>query len=125
MITDRAINALAAFIAEQRPDWQPPGIVAALRAERDSDPWQLAQRMLKRASDPANTAPRLQKRDLPLLVGCRRHPGAPVRTDGTCGVCWAESHAAEGAAPRFVRSSPSLAAVEARRRLGRREEAKR
>lgn len=94
-MTDRQVNALAAFIAEGT-SWDTPGIVAELRRQREHyDPWQLAAAMCKRASDPANTTPRLQPFDREGFVTCRRHPGAPVRTDGTCGRCYAEANAAE------------------------------
>lgn len=96
MLSDRACNALAVFIAEGRPDFDVPGIVAELRRQREHcDPWQLASAMCKRASDPANTTPRLQPFDRDGLVACARHPGAPTRTDGVCGRCFAEANAVE------------------------------
>lgn len=95
-MTDRQVNALAAFIAEGRDDWQAPGVVAELRRQREHfDPWQLAAAMLKRASDPGNTTPRLQPFDREGFVACRRHQGASTRTDGTCGVCFAEANGVE------------------------------
>src|SRR3954467_8200958 len=99
-ITDLGIRALAAFVADQRPDWDAPGVVAALRAEREHyDAWQLAAAMIRRAADPANLTPRLQTFDGEGgFVACRRHPGAPVRTDGCCGVCFAEAHESDEAA---------------------------
>ena len=64
MMTDRQINALAAFIADGRPDWQPQGVAAALRACRDDyDGWQLAAAMIRRASKPGNRTPQLQDFD--------------------------------------------------------------
>lgn len=94
-ITDLGVRALAAFIHEQRPDFDAAGIAAALRADRDtSDGWQLALRMIHRAADPRNTTPRLQPFDAPALVGCRRHPGAAIRTNGDCAVCFAERYEA-------------------------------
>ena len=86
-MTDRQVNALAAFIAEGR-DWDSPGIVAELRRQREHyDPWQLAAAMIKRASDPANLTPRLQGFDREGFVACGRHPGSTVRTDGLCATC--------------------------------------
>jgi len=94
-MTDRQVNALAAFLADGT-SWDTPGIVAELRRQRGHyDPWQLAAAMCKRASDPANLTPRLQPFDGEGFVGCRRHPGASVRTSGVCGVCHSEANAAE------------------------------
>lgn len=91
-MTDRQVNALAAFISEGREDFQAPGVVAELRRQREHyDPWQLAAAMIKRASDPANLTPRLQGFDREGFVACARHPGSTVRTDGTCGSCFADS----------------------------------
>jgi hypothetical protein len=91
-MTDRQVNALAAFVSEGRGDWQAPGVVAELRRQREHyDPWQLAVAMIRRASDPSNTTPRLQQFDQAGFVACRRHPNAPVRTDGRCGVCHSEA----------------------------------
>lgn len=95
-ISDLALRALAAFIAEVHPSWDAPGVLTALRAESDSDPWQLAQRMIHRAADPANTTPRLQPFDAAVLVGCRQHPWSSTRTDGTCGACFSERNAGDG-----------------------------
>lgn len=90
-MTDRQVNALAAFIAEGRPDWQAPGVVAALRAEREEhDPWQLAVAMVRRAADPKNLTPKLQPFDHTDQPRCSRHPSAGIRTDGTCGGCFAD-----------------------------------
>lgn len=110
-MTDRQVNALAAFIADGT-SWDTPGIVAELRRQREHyDPWQLAAAMLRRASDPANLTPRLQAFDAAGFVSCARHPGASVRTDGTCGVCFSEAHESDTPAT-FTRRSPP---VEARR----------
>ena len=91
MMTDRQVNALAAFIADGC-EWDAPGVVAALRAEREHyDCWQLAQAMIRRAADPRNLAPRLQPFDHDAKpMTCRKHPSAGVRTDGTCGGCYAD-----------------------------------
>lgn len=94
-MTDRQVNALAAFIADGC-GWDSPGIVAELRRQREHyDPWQLAAAMIKRASDPANTTPRLQAFDREGFVGCRRHLGVNPRADGTCPVCRNDALAAE------------------------------
>lgn len=95
-ISDLGIRAIAAFVAEHRPDFDALGVVAALRQARDDyDPWQLAVAMIRRASDPRNLTPRLQGFDADGVVSCRRHPGAAVRTDGLCGICFAEANADE------------------------------
>ena len=95
-MTDRQVNALAAFVAEGREDWQAPGVVAELRRQREHfDPWQLAAALIKRASDPANATPRLQPFDREGFVACRRHERAPIRTDGTCAVCFSEARGVE------------------------------
>lgn len=112
-MTDRQINALAAFICEGRSDFDNPGVVAALRATRDRyDPWQLAMAMIRRAADSSNLTPRLQAFDFDGQVGCRRHPGAPIRTDGTCGWCFADAHGVEYEPRRGEPSHPLRAAVE-------------
>lgn len=91
-MTDRQVNALAAFLAEGT-SWDTPGIVVELRRQREHfDPWQLAAAMCKRAADPANTTPRLQPFDGEGFIACRRHPQSSVRTDGTCGKCFAEAN---------------------------------
>lgn len=101
-MTDRQVNALAAFLADGT-SWDTPGIVAELRRQREHhDPWQLAAAMCKRASDPANTTPRLQPFDREGHVGCRRHPRSTIRTDGTCAVCWSEANEAPLVARRPV-----------------------
>lgn len=94
-MTDRQVNALAAFIADGC-EWDTPGIVAELRRQREHfDPWQLAAAMCKRASDPANTTPRLQPFDREGFVSCRLHPTGSTRRDGTCGVCFSEARGVE------------------------------
>src|SRR5436190_14144315 len=107
MMTDRQINALAAFIADGRPDWQPQGIAAALRACRDDyDGWQLAAAMIRRASKPGNRTPQLQDFDhAEPRIACPDHPSAGVRLDGTCGGCWANRHQA-GPVPEKPRTPP-------------------
>ena len=96
MLSDRACNALAVFIAEGRSDFDTPGIVAELRRQREHyDSWQLAAALIKRASDPANLTPRLQGFDREGFVACARHPGSTVRTDGTCATCRNDALAAD------------------------------
>lgn len=99
-IPDAALRALAFYVNSARPDFQSPGILAALRDEADSDPLQLALRMIHRAADPKNTTPRLQPFDGEGFVSCRRHPGASVRVDGDCGLCFAERNGDDSGAIR-------------------------
>lgn len=125
MTTDLALRALAAFVADCRPDWQAPGILTALRAEAEAHPLQLAQRMLRRASDPRNTSPRLQPFDEAVTIGCRSHPGAPTRTNGDCGVCFSERYADEAAVmrDRGGRPIPAEARAEMQRAITKRSTA--
>lgn len=94
----RAINALAVVMHELRPDWDPPGCVAALRAVPPTIPVVgLAYTALRYASDPANTTPAMIA-DLSNRAWesfdpwpCKTHPQTRARrVNGECAACWTD-----------------------------------
>lgn len=99
----QALNALAACLHAIRPDWDPPGIVAALRRITDTVPLPAIVIAAGRyVADPTNLTPAhladLGNRawDNDSTPPCPSHPNASRRTTGECGGCYADRTAEDG-----------------------------
>lgn len=97
----QAVNALAALMHDIRPEWDPPGCVAALRRCPDLPIAELGIAALRYTADPQNLTPgnlpNLDNRawDNDGYPPCPRHPHYRARrTNGECGACYADRNAA-------------------------------
>ena len=101
MASSQAIHALAALMAEIRPEWQPPGCVAALRKLAGMPLSELSIAAIRYAADDTNTTPgnlpNLTNRawDSDWYLPCKTHPNTRARrTNGECAACYADRLAA-------------------------------
>jgi hypothetical protein len=110
----QTLNALAAVIHAIRPDWDPPGIVAALRRITETVPLPAIVIAAGRyVADSTNLTPAhladLGNRawDSDGYPPCPTHPTAGRRASGECGGCYADRTAAQGPpAPRAATPPP-------------------
>lgn len=111
-ISQRAIAALAALVHEARPDWDEPGIAAAIRRCPAVGIRDLMIAFARAASDPTNETPAavtfLDNRawDSDGFLPCKVHPNAGRRTDGECGGCHADRMEARTSPPTREATPP-------------------
>jgi hypothetical protein len=94
----QAINALAYLMSQIRPDWDPPGCVAALRKlDADISLHRLALAAIRYATDEQNLTPgnlpNIDNRawDTSWHLPCKTHPNTRARrTDGECAACYVD-----------------------------------
>src|SRR4051812_39363793 len=112
-VSQRAIAALAALVHEARPDWDEPGIAAAIRRCPPVGVQDLMIAFARAASDPTNETPAavtfLDNRawDSDSYLPCKVHPTAGRRTNGECGACYADRTEARDRPERQVTPPPA------------------